>query len=198
MTYNVIAPHTVDEHVRSIIQNLPSGVALENKVNESSNIYKFWEAVAQTFVQFEGDINDLYRELSPSLTEQLIDLWEKQYGIPDEIFPGTGTIEERRRDITAKVAANGLQTRQDFEDYFEFIGYDVDIIGNGNEEGIYAWDWNWGVEGVHPWSTDSTELNRFLIVVRFNEQYDDLDTLQMYMQTLIPANCEIIFIKESD
>lgn len=196
--YEIIAPHDVADQTKSILSSLPSGKNLENKVNPDSNLYKFWSAVSMSMILLEEDINKLYQELTPELTEQLITEWERQYGIPDLIFQADGTIEERRSDILAKLSANGLQTKIEFEEFFEFIGYDIDIIANGNTPGVYGWPWQWIGSGVHPWSTNSEDQNRFWILVKFNQDYDNLDVLQVYMQTLVPANCIVVFFKEEE
>lgn len=197
----LIKVRSVDEQTRTLLMGLPNGKAFERKFDTTSNLYKYWNAISRTFVLFEENLNTLANELLPQTTEQLITNWEKEYGIPDGVFLADGTIEERRRDILAKIGANGLKTKEDFESYFTFIGYDVEILLDGNAEGLYTWDWIWqpSPQGAgHPWSTNSEERNRFWVVVKFNEYYPNLDALKSFVEKLVPANVYVEFITQGE
>lgn len=52
---------------------------------------------------------------TPSGMVKLLPEWEKAVGIPDDCFPGTGTLDERRRHVFTKLASLGVQTSDDFE-----------------------------------------------------------------------------------
>jgi len=174
-----------EEHTRTLLMSMPNGKVFERKFDTDSNLYKFWTSISKTFILLEEDFNRLFDELNPITCEETMRLWEEEYGIPDTIFKGNGTLEERRRDILAKVSASGLITNKNFVDFFAFIGYDV-IIYNG------ATAFKYGLKFPTTFGQDN-KISKFIIVVKFGEAYPNLDDLKLFVQEIVPANVRVIF-----
>ncbi|PNX52008.1 MAG: hypothetical protein BV456_01020 [Thermoplasmata archaeon M8B2D] len=197
MTLNIIETKTNKEHTATLQYNLPSGRAFVKKFDNTSNLYKLLFAWAKSFKLCDDDLNRLFNELNPETTTELITEWEKRFAIPDKQFTGTGTIDKRRQDVLAKMNAQGIQTEFDYENFLELLGYDVEIIGNGNAPEVYNWDWKWlGDIGYHPWSDGTESKNRFWLIVKFFGTYTDLNELREFLKTIVPSNVYINFLED--
>ncbi len=51
----------------------------------------------------------LYNEQDPALTAELLEDWERNYGLPDQCTPLGGTIAERVAQLLRKIASTGGQ-----------------------------------------------------------------------------------------
>lgn len=183
---DLIKIESIDKQTNTLLYSLPDGKVFERKFDNTSNMYKFWRSISLSYIVLEEDFNRLYNELNAQTTEELIELWEKQYGIPDSIFLADGTLEERRRDILAKISANGLSSRDDFIAFFDFLGYDVTIESG---KGSFGFPWTF----THVFGGTS-EQNRFIIIVSFGSPIPpNLDSLQAFLETLVPSNVQVIF-----
>ena len=113
---------------------------------------------------------------------------------------GTGTNDERRRDILAKLASLGVQTAQDFEDLAEIFGITVQVESGADVATIFPF--------IFPaLFFSSTKEARFTIVVTFLEEAPNafpltfpitfgdelIGLLECLFAKLKPANCDIIF-----
>ena len=203
MTLNIIETHTDEEHTATLIYNLPSGKVFAKKFDVLSNLYKFLFALAKSFNLCDNDLNRLFNELNPETATELITDWEKMVVIPDNQFTGTGTIEKRRRDVLAKMNAQGIQTTTDYTNYLTLLGYVVDYISNGNEASVYGYNYTYRTDvrdvdsvGFRDYSDVTESKNRFWLVVKFIGTYTDLDELREFMQTIVPGNCFIKFLQD--
>lgn len=203
MTLNIIETHTDKEHTATLIYNLPSGKVFAKKFDTTSNLYKFLFAMAKSFKLCDNDLNRLFNELNPETTTELITEWEKQYSIPDKQFTGTGTIEKRRQDVLAKMNAQGIQTTDDYTNFFTLLGYVVDYISNGNQASVYSYQYTYRTDsedtqniGFRDYSDLTESANRFWLVVKFTGTYTDLDELREFLKTIAPANCFIKFLQD--
>jgi uncharacterized protein YmfQ (DUF2313 family) len=200
---NIIEEFSEDQHARNLAYNLPNGKAFEKKFNTTSNIYNLLKAIGVSIKTLYSNLNNLFKELNIETTNELITNFEDEFAIPDEQFSGSGTIAQRRSDVQSKMFAQGIQTTSDYENYFAQLGYQVEIIMNGNALGYYGWNWEWiqyselpiGLGG-HKWSDISKRRNRFWLVVKFSQVYDaeDLENLRLWMKKIAPANVFINFL----
>ena len=61
--------------------------------------------------RFDARIEDLFDEADPRTTTEMIDAWERNYGLPDDCdYTPPTTLAGRRRALWAKVTAHGGQT----------------------------------------------------------------------------------------
>jgi len=125
---------TPDRHVRrsgddyffGLANLLPEGLAwprhigsLTMKVTKGlANIWGFVDARAADLLEQESD---------PRTTIELLPDWERNWGLPDECFPPTLTIDERQRALVQRMTIQGGQSREFFIDVASQLGYSISI-----------------------------------------------------------------------
>ena len=82
--------------------------------------------------QIWGDVSAraaalLVVEADPRLTAQMIDEWERAFGLPDPCVKRTLTLPERRVALVNKLTTQGGQSRQFFIDTAAALGYAISI-----------------------------------------------------------------------
>ena len=121
------AVHSKPESAQILAQNLPNGQNLISKILVYKNLYKMLLGLGIECSQSESYIHEFVAQHDINQTENLIEEWESAVGIPDSCFSGTGTIEERRRDVIAKISSFGVSTEQQFIDLAAQYGYSIRI-----------------------------------------------------------------------
>lgn len=117
-----------DENKNFIIgQYVPDGKLFDAKNRPDTNLYKFLDAIAKSFVLFEEDLQLVFAEMNPATTQDLITRWEQEYGMSDSCFGIANTLEERRNNLLCQIDLDGIQTIQDFLDLASKVGVDVNI-----------------------------------------------------------------------
>jgi len=76
----------------------------------------------------EEALDAFWNEVFIGTTEEYIGDFERAVGIPDDCFPGTGTLDERRTDVTTKMVLLYVITEQDFIDLAATYGIVVEIV----------------------------------------------------------------------
>lgn len=165
-----------------------------------SNLHLLLRGLAYE-MQRVDDLLDVFRsEYPPSRTRMLIAEWEEALGIPDGCFTGTGTIEERRRDILTKLAALGVQTADDFETLAAVFGLTITVAGGTDHP-----------ELTYPGGTK--EQNHTIVISIFDDAVRGFDygvgldpgfpipfqdqrnsTIQCLLNKLKPANTNIRYL----
>jgi uncharacterized protein YmfQ (DUF2313 family) len=69
----------------------------------------------------------LERESDPRQTVEMLDSWEKAWGLPDPCYAGPQTIGERQKHLVLRMTMMGGQSRQFFIGVAKFLGYDISI-----------------------------------------------------------------------
>jgi len=191
--------HSLNQHARSLADYLPNGRMFEAKNIGDSNFRQLIKGLSGELFTAEGYLITLEKEYFPDLTNLFLSEWEQALSIPDDCFTGTGTNDERRRDIIVKLSALGVQTADDFVELGELFGVDITIT-TGSEAGSF------------PMSFPLIFFNtpgdsRFTIIVNFPLPtggffvYDfpiifgdaTQSTLRCLFSKLRPANCQVIF-----
>jgi len=127
-------PHAVDRHVRrsgsdyatALSALLPTGIAwprdaaslLMHTVSGLANVWGFVDGRA-------GDL--LERESDPRATLEMLDDWERAYGLPDLCVNEPQGITARRAALLRRITTIGAQSRQYFIGLAKDIGYDINI-----------------------------------------------------------------------
>jgi len=133
------------------------------------------------------------------MTTLYINEWERAVGIPDSCFSGTGSIQDRQRDVIIKLASLGIQTEGDFKELALLFGVAVDVRPASPN-------------AVFPMTfpilfTDGAIAARFTIVVTFTVEASnnfpltfpfvfgsrEIGILECLFRRLKPENCNIIF-----
>jgi len=118
---------SVDEFADNLALYLPNNILFKGKNVSGTNLRKLIVGLAGEIYRANSLIKQFSDEFLPDQTERFIPEWESALGIPDGVFTGTGTTEERRRDILIKLASLGVQTNQDFVDLAAQFGVTVTI-----------------------------------------------------------------------
>lgn len=154
----MIKAHTKAQHARSLANYLPSGKLFAGAFTSGTNFRNFIVGMATELQRSEAYLLSYQDEYDIRTTTLFIAEWESALGIPDDCFTNTGTIEERRRNVLAKLASLGVQTRQDFIDLAALFGVNVTIL-SGSEVG--------GFPVVFPFILLSAQELRFTMIVQY-------------------------------
>ncbi len=187
-----------ENHVQALADYLPNGRLFEAKNIADSNFRQLLRGIAGELFTAQGYLNTLEQEYFPDQTTLFIEEWEQALGIPDDCFPGEGTISERRRDILLKLTSLGVQTVDDFYALAAIFGEAVEIYPLINV-------------AFPPYAVPFTPINeqqaRFTVVVdgvgtveNFPpydvpfDLFDDQNVLKCLFDKTIPENCTILYV----
>lgn len=189
---------SVNEQAESIRQYLP-----QVKLFKGATLQSLLVGLAEELFKVDRDIRLYNDEIIPTNTVKYLGEWEKAVGIPDSCFTGTGSFDERRTHVLAKLGALGVQTSQDFVDVAALFGIAV-TVSSGTDSGLppatFPLTFPFTMFG-------GTKQDRFTIVVtytvtaasRFPWTFpytfgdDTLLFLECLFNKLKPANCSVIF-----
>ena len=124
---SAFAPEVVLAHTGSLAGYIPDGRAWGTKVVAGTVTRLFLEGLAVEMIRSSELIERFKTQILPDLTTDFLPEWETALAIPDNCFTGTGTLDERRKDVLIKLVSLGVQTRQDFVDLAALLGVAVTI-----------------------------------------------------------------------
>lgn len=117
---------SAEDYGRALGRLLPPGVALARRAG--SAVMRLLEGVGVELARLDVRARQLINEMTPSLTDELIEEWEAHVGLPDECTGDDGASVETRR---SRVVAKLRQERRMSEDYYIGLaagyGYTVTI-----------------------------------------------------------------------
>lgn len=189
----------IESYTDSLAGYLPGGDLFASKKIPNSNFRKLLRGLSWELFRANGLLREYNSEIIPDRTNKFLDEWESAVGIPDHCFTGTGTPDERRRDILVKLASLGVQTVDDFVDLADTFGIEVQILSGRD---VIAFPLIFPV----PMFTTLREA-RFTIIVNFTTQSDnvfpltfpivfgsgEIAILECLFRKIKPSNCDIIF-----
>lgn len=193
--------HDVSLQADSIANFLPPGLMFTGGKVEGTNLRKLLIGLGEELFRSEDLLKQYTEEYLPDCTVLFLDEWESALGIPDDCFLGTGTNDERRRDILTKLASLGIQTAQDFVDLAAIFGITVEVKGGVEVGNVFPF--------IFPMLIffNNAKEARFTIVVTFIVEaankfplefpipFGDslIALLECLFNKLKPANCDMIF-----
>lgn len=180
---------------------LPSDNVFAGKVCEDTILYKFLFGFAETFRRVNDSLEITFDEYDLRTTVNFIDEWESALGIPDDCFPGTGTIAERQTDVFAKFIADGTQTEDDFIAIAALYGITITIEDGLSAFGTFDFTWDIIFQDI--------KQARFTMVVKFGTPailqfpltfpipFSDasIEKLKCLFRKLAPSNVDVIFVE---
>ena len=198
--------HNQAEQAQILANKLPSGDFWIAKYVEGTNLNKLLLGFGLELLRLESNLNYVSDELSLVNTKDLIDEWEKEYGIPGGCFASLSEgadIETRINNILTRIAADGTSTEEQFEVIAENLGLDVDVSAGAE----YA---SFPITFPYTFIADSARELRFIIVVDLKEvagstftltfpiTFGDprVSVLKCFFNKLKPANTKIIYVNE--
>lgn len=189
----------VEQYTDSLARYLPGGILFASRNNNNSNLRKLLRGLSGELFRTNGLIQEYCEQIIPDKTTKFVSEWESALGIPDDCFPGSGTLDERRLHVLIKLASLGIQTQQDFIDLAAQFGVTVTIM-NGSQHGTFPMEFP-------TLFFNSSKDARFTIIVTFTlidgERFpytfpvlfgnSTLAIIECLFNKLKPANCDVIF-----
>ena len=186
-----------EAHAQSLADYLPNGILFEAKNINDSNFRQLLRGLSGELFTAQGYITEFENEYFPDRTNLFLSEWEQALSIPDDCFSGTGSNDDRRRDIIVKLSILGVQTASDFVALALVFGKIVTVTPLSDE-------------AFPPYAVPFTPLSlpdaRFVIVVTGEDlvsglpPYDvpfDLingeSILECLINSVAPSNCKVIF-----
>jgi uncharacterized protein YmfQ (DUF2313 family) len=197
-------PFSDELNTQSKADNLPNGELFRAKNIPETNFRRLLYALALEIGRTETKIEELADDYYIWTTTNLLTFWERTVGIPDGCFKIKNvSVEQRRKNVIAKLALMNVITEEDFVNLAAFFGITIEI-----ESGIE----NHG--GVFPVTfpmifTDTFKEARFTMVVKFlNEETpnvfpytfpmtfidDPTEFMRCIIKHLKPAYCRVVFV----
>lgn len=189
----------IEQYTDSLADYLPGGILFASRSVDNSNFRKLLRGMAGELFSANGLLKEYSEEIIPDQTVKFIEEWESAVGIPDDCFSGTGLLVNRRRDVLTKLAALGIQTRQNFIDVGAIFGLTINV-SSGSERGVFPI--------VFPMVFfNSAKEARFTIVITFTVDAankfpytfpiqfgnGEIAILECLFEKLKPSNCKTIF-----
>lgn len=125
---SIFSSKTTEQRAKTLADYLPNGELFRAKNEEDSSLRNLLLGLAIEIGRTEEKMNEITREYDPRFTQLLIEEWESALGIPDDCFPGNGTLEERRDHVVIKLGL-AVSTEESFEALAAEFGYTVDVVG---------------------------------------------------------------------
>jgi len=123
----MIENRTQQEQARVLANYLRNDNLHEAKNKENSNLYKVLVGLAEGWLDFRNNANDIIDNYNINNSLLLIDEWEKAVGIPDNVFSVASDIETRRRNVLLKIAGSKAETKEQFERIGEILGFNIQV-----------------------------------------------------------------------
>jgi uncharacterized protein YmfQ (DUF2313 family) len=116
-----------EEYSFSLAAHLPTGIAWPRYWQ--STIMKVVHGLAGIMGWVDGRADDfLNRESDPRTTVEMLDSWEKAWGLPDPcMLQEPSSIGERQKYLVLKMTFLGAQSRDFFIGVANFLGYQITI-----------------------------------------------------------------------
>lgn len=189
----------VETQAQRLADYLPGGRLFQAKNISDSNLRKLLRGIGSELFTADGYLRDFQEDIAPSVTTYFISEWESAVGIPDDCFNGTGTLNERRRNVLVKLAALGVQSAGDFVDLGALFGVTV-TVRSGAYYGVFPlhfpiYFFATAKEARFTIVVDFTvpSASRFPLTFPFTFGSDEIALLECLFTKLKPANCDIIF-----
>jgi hypothetical protein len=196
---------TDDEQARITANYLPNGFAYVAKHLPAKTMYKFIKGVSKEFGRLEAKYSEVAAGWLLTKSAGLMETWEKTLLIPDGKIPGSGTTEERRLEALMKLAAEGIQTADDYEWWLSLGGISATVW-----PGHYFWT---NPDPRVP-AFSSEKESRFTLVIEADLPASDPDSLpnffpvpfpwvfkssiysvaQKFIECVKPANVQLVWI----
>lgn len=105
---------------------LPTGPAWPR--DPETALMRLIDGIAQIWGVADGRADDLLvRETDPRLSIDMLEEWERAFGLPDDCMGPAATIEERRNRLMHQMTMEGGQSRPFFIALAQLLGYTIAI-----------------------------------------------------------------------
>lgn len=187
------------------VSYLPGGKPTQACGIDGSNLRGLFQGISQEWVRLDELVNEASFELDPFTTTKLIEEWEDAVGIPDDCFTVEGIdIEQRQRQVIAKLAGDGTVTQADFERIGAILGFDIKVFAGGE---LDTFDYTFPIIFKSPRARRFTMTVVINVIPGTNETFDYIfpfvfgltttQALECYIRKLAPSNVLVEFIYDT-
>jgi hypothetical protein len=127
MSTSKYRPESIDQITDITLNYTPGGRLLNNKYDKSTNVYKFFKSFSTEQYRVLTELFDINDGLFVKDSTKLIDEWERELGIPDTIFSGVGSLEERQNDVIVKRLLMNGNREVDYKAVADIYGMTIEI-----------------------------------------------------------------------
>lgn len=115
-----------DDFTQAFLRDLPQGQAWPR--DRDGTLARIVDGLCQYWGFVDSRAADLLeRESDPRTTIEILEEWERAWGLPDPCFPSATTISERQRMLVMIMTWIGGQSRAYFKSVAEWLGYTIEI-----------------------------------------------------------------------
>lgn len=115
-----------EDYIAPFLALLPQGIAWPRE--PESTLYKVVRGLAGIWGFVDSRAADLLeREADPRATVEILDWWERAWGLPDPCFPKATTIAERQKMLVLYMTWLGGQSRAYFTELMKWLGFTIEI-----------------------------------------------------------------------
>jgi uncharacterized protein YmfQ (DUF2313 family) len=115
-----------EEYAIALSALLPQGIAWPRWPD--STLMKVVYGLSGIMGWADGRAADLLEiESDPRTTTEMLDSWERAWGLPDPCWPGPTSVSERRKILVMKMTLLGAQSAEFFTSVANYLGYSISI-----------------------------------------------------------------------
>lgn len=177
---------------------MPNGRVFGGKNRGDAILRKLLNGLSLEFYRIDEQMELMAEDYDINVSIQFLPQWEAAVGIPDSCLDGTGTLEERRKAVLAKLAGMNLTEDQDFIDLAAIFGVTVTIT-QGSTVGIFPMTFPFILFGTAKEAkfsmivTFDTPLETFPYTFPFIFGDATRGLIECIFNKLKPANVQIIY-----
>lgn len=118
---------TGSDYTKALLALFPQGIAWPRNVD--ATLYKVVNGIAQVMGYVDGRADDLLvTESDPRKANEMLEDWERNFGLPDPCLPyPPNTLFDRRVALVARMTMLGAQDRTFFTDIAASLGQSITI-----------------------------------------------------------------------
>lgn len=140
---------TVDDYDQALDRLLPRGPIWKRV--PGSMLDAVLHSIAIELARIDAKADKVLDEADPRTSFDLLDHWFTDWGIPSACLTTLSdpTLEEKRRQLIAKILSGSSLTTQFFKDMAETLGYEAEIVtysaftvNDSVDKGLYGTEWN--------------------------------------------------------
>jgi uncharacterized protein YmfQ (DUF2313 family) len=196
-------PGTAESQAQGLANLMPNSREWRAKNVPTSNLAKLIKAVSTEIFNLDKLIQDVAKQNDIRYTTDLIENWERSFGIPNDSFDINVDIVQRRIQVLATLRAQGCTTVKDFinliegvfgyehvtiihgSDFIAYPPYSVPFYPSSNSPSLY-WTWYIYADGIFPDSYPP-------YAVPFTPTSSSENAMTRFVQKLKPWNTILIF-----
>ena len=175
---------SADAYLRQLQALLPPGRAFTRE--PGAHLTQLLAALAEEFARVDSRADALMNELDPQTTSEMLEDWERVFGLPEIcLYAVPQTVAQRRAALLAKMSSVDDLTQQFFINLAASIGYTVTIDENVNGS-PFRWRVNSAAVSITPFRVGASRVGDPL-----REWGDEL--LECTVRSYQPAHTEVLF-----